>query len=391
MYNSTNTLYEGVFPSVRKFEAELISWVVHLLRGDPKAGGGILTSGGTESVLIAALAYRELGRKRGIAAPRVLAANTCHPAIVKACHYFGMELTKIPVSFSTGFALSVGAVRPYLTSDVVCIYASAPTFPHGVIDHVEDLAKLAMSWGVGLHVDNCLGGILLSHMDEQQLTRPHQPWDFRVPGVTSISVDIHKYGNASKGVSVVAFRDAALRRLTYVPVTDGCEGLYVTSTLQGSRGGGVIAQAWATMVHLGERGYTEHARTMHDLHERYQGAVRKVPGLRVLCDCHAAIVPIASDRHSIYAIASLMEDRGWNLFTGQHPPVMSICLGELHGQLLEPFEHDLHAAVQFMDEHPEHMPTGSAAVYGAAASTPTVIMEEVVRRYVDVKLSVKAA
>ena len=269
---------QGVFPSVRKFEAELISWVLHLLHGKSNSCG-LLTSGGTESVLLAALSYRELGRGRGIATPRVLAANTCHPCIVKACHYFGLKLTKIQVDASTGFALTAAAVKQHITADVVCIYASAPTFPHGVIDHVEDLGQLAKSKGIGLHVDNCLGGILLSFLDSQNLIPGHQLWDFEVDGVTSISVDIHKYGNASKGVSVIAFRDEDLRRLTYVPVTDGCEGLYITPTMQGARGGAVIAQAWATMLSFGHAGYKHFADEIHKSHTRCQEIVTSIPGL----------------------------------------------------------------------------------------------------------------
>mmetsp|Transcript_49385 Transcript_49385/g.105089 ORF Transcript_49385/g.105089 Transcript_49385/m.105089 type:complete len:576 (-) Transcript_49385:155-1882(-) len=388
MYNSTNTLYEGVFPSIRKFEAELVSWVLHLVHGDPEAGGGLLTSGGTESVLLGALAYRELGRSRGIEVPRIIAANTCHPAIVKACHYFGMSLTKVPVDASTGFALSARAVRPYLAGDVVCIYASAPTFPHGVVDQIEDLAALATSQGIGLHVDNCLGGILLSFLDRLHLSS-HQMWDFRVPGVTSISVDIHKYGNASKGASVVVFANKALRRLTYVPVCDGCEGLYVTSSMQGARGGAIIAQAWATMLHFGESGYLAFAKEIHELHSAYQDIITSIPQLRVLCPCHACIIPIVADRLNIYVIASLMEERGWNLFTGQHPPVMSICIGELHKHTKAAFEADLREAVELAESSPELRPHGAAAVYGAASTTPAVLLKEVIRQYVDVKLSVK--
>ena len=280
LYNCSNTLYEGVFPSVRKFEAEIISWILHILHGDASSCG-LLTSGGTESVLLAILSYREMGRRRGIATSRVLAANTCHPSLVKACHYFGMKLTKIPVDKSSSFALTASAVRRYLTSDVVCIYASAPTFPHGVIDDIEDLGCLASSRGVGLHVDNCLGGVLLSYMDRQGCTPKHQLWDFQAAGVTSISVDIHKYGNASKGASVVAFRDPDLRRLTYVVVTDGCEGLYVTPTLQGSRGGAVIAQAWATMLRFGDAGYLQFAAEIHRSHMKCQEIINSVPGLQL--------------------------------------------------------------------------------------------------------------
>lgn len=398
LYNCSNTLYEGVFPSVRKFEAELISWVLHLLHADSGSAGstgstssacGLLTSGGTESVLLAALSYRELGLQRGVATPRVLAANTCHPCIVKACHYFGMKLTKIKVDASTGFALTAAAVKRHITSDVVCLYASAPTFPHGVIDHVEDLGRLAESKGIGLHVDNCLGGILLSYLDSQNLTPGHQLWDFRAKGVTSISVDIHKYGNASKGVSVVAFRDQNLRRLTYVPVTDGCEGLYITPTMQGARGGAVIAQAWATMLSFGQAGYEHFAAEIHKSHIRCQEIVNSIPGLFVLCKCHSCIVPVGSNKYNIYAVASVLEEKGWNLATGQNPPYLGICIGERHSQILDSFEEDLRSTVAFLDGNPSYKPAGAAAVYGAMSTTPTAILEEVVKRYVDMRLWVK--
>ncbi|CAE7234241.1 SGPL1 [Symbiodinium sp. CCMP2592] len=389
IYNCSNTLYEGVFPSVRKYEAELISWAVRMLNGT-RSTCGLLTSGGTESVMLAALCYRELGRSRGIATPRILAANTCHPCIVKACHYFGITLTKIPVDESTGFALRARRVRRHLTRDVVCIYASAPTFPHGVVDCIEDLGVLAERWGVGLHVDNCLGGVLLSYMDKQGLTE-HQAWDFRVPGVSSISVDLHKYGNTSKGVSVVAFRDPALRRLTYVPVTDGCEGLYVTPTMQGARGGAVIAQAWATMLFFGDAGYAKFAARIHRTHRLYQDVIDATPGLRVLCKCHACIVPVGSSTYNIYSVASLLEEKGWNLATGQFPPCLTICIGERHDEIINEFSTDLRAAVDFLDATPSYKPSGAAAVYGAMPTTPTAVLEEVVRSYVDMRMSIKPA
>ncbi|CAK9013463.1 unnamed protein product [Durusdinium trenchii] len=387
LYNCSNTLYEGVFPSVRKFEAELISWILHMLHAGTSSCG-LLTSGGTESVLLAALAYRELGHRRGIATPRILAANTCHPCIVKACHYFGLKLTKIPVHASSGFALTAAAVKSHITGDVICIYASAPSFPHGVIDQIEDLGQLASSHGIGLHVDNCLGGILLSFLDAQDLPT-HQRWDFRAEGVTSISVDVHKYGNASKGVSVVCFRDPELRRLTYVPVTDGCEGLYVTPTMQGARGGAIIAQAWATMLSFGNHGYERFAAEIHRSHLRCQEIVNSIPGLFVLCKCHACIVPVGSKKYDIYAVASVLEEKGWNLATGQNPPYLGICIGERHSQILDEFEQDLRSAIAYLDENPGHKPTGAAAVYGAMSTTPTAILEEVVKRYVDMRLWVK--
>ena len=190
---------------------------------------GLLASGGTEAVLLAALAYREQGRKRGITRPQIVCGVSAHPAIVKACSYFGIELVKVALDPTT-MRLTARNVRPFLTRRTVAIYASAPCFSFGAVDEIEELGKLAKSRGVGLHVDCCLGGVLLSFMQREGLFKP--PWDFVVPGVTTISVDLHKYGYASKGASVTAFRDPALRRLTYVPSADGCEGLYVTPTLQ---------------------------------------------------------------------------------------------------------------------------------------------------------------
>ena len=170
-----------------------------------------------------------------------------HPALTKACHYFNVTLTKLPICPSS-CQLQPTVAAAAISPNTVAIYASAPSFTHGVVDPVEELGQLALAHGVGLHVDNCLGGFLLSYLRKAgHFTRN---FDFNVPGVTSISCDLHKYGHTSKGVSVVGFRCPELRRLTYVPSVDGCEGLYVTPTLQGSRAGGTIAQAYEIMHSL---------------------------------------------------------------------------------------------------------------------------------------------
>ena len=229
-YVDTNALYPGVFPSLRKFEAEIVAMTLSIVHGREVGACGLLASGGTEAVLLAALAYRETGRARGIEAPQILCGLSAHPAIVKACHYFGIELTKLPLDPET-MSLRASAVRPHIEAGrTVAIYASAPSFAHGVIDDIEGLGALALEHGIGLHVDNCLGGFLLSFMAREGMLPT--PFDFAVDGVTSMSIDVHKYGCAPKGVSVCAFRDPTLRRSTYVPCADGCEGLYVTPTLQ---------------------------------------------------------------------------------------------------------------------------------------------------------------
>jgi len=283
MFNSTNALYPAVFPSIRKFEAEIVAMCLDLLHAGRSSGFhgnnirdsqqpvGLLTSGGTESILIAVHAYRELARTRGIEDPEIVCCVTAHPALDKASHYFGVRLVKVDADPSTQ-QLPVESTRKALTKNTVAIYASAPTFPHGVVDPIEELSSLAVENHVGLHVDNCLGGFYLSFLQRQGLFK--HKFDFELPGVTTISIDVHKYGFASKGVSVVAFRSPELRRLSYIPVSDGLT-LYITPTLQGARGGATMATAWATMLHIGADGYAKAAAELREVEQAIKTGIEK--------------------------------------------------------------------------------------------------------------------
>ncbi len=386
----TNALYPQVNPSVRKFEAEIVQMTLGIVHG-PEAGAvGLLASGGTEAVLLAALAYREDGRRRGIARPQIIASLSAHPAILKACQYFGIELVTAPFD-AVSKKFTAPCVAPLLTSRTVAIYASAPTFCHGVVDDIPGLAELASSRGVGLHVDNCLGGYLLSFMSDAGLLST--PFDFAVPGVTTMSIDVHKYGFAPKGASVVAFRDPAMRAATLVPSTEGCEGLYVTPTLQGSRSGATIAAVWATLVHTGRDGYARYAREIAASFERLKAAVREMPrGVALCADADACNLPICGDgSFDIYALATLLTKKGWGVFTGQKPPTCTIPVGEQTAAQLDELIEDLREAVGYLLEHPETKPEGTAAVYGAAQTLPSELLESILRGYIDVRLKVKAA
>jgi sphinganine-1-phosphate aldolase len=200
----------------------------------------------------------------------------------------------------------------------------------------------------------------------------------------------HRYGYASKGASVCTFRDAALRRRTYVPCVDGCEGLYVTPTLQGSRSGATIAAAWATLVHMGEAGYREQARVITDAHETIKAAVRDTPGVRLCGDPTLAMVSVCGeDGLNVYVLATLLERRGWGLFTGQNPPTLGIPVGERTPHLLEALLSDLRGCVEHLRANPQTKAEGNPAVYGATATIPEPILEDVLRGYVDLKLRVK--
>ncbi|RYG40361.1 aminotransferase class V-fold PLP-dependent enzyme, partial [archaeon] len=239
---NTNALYPGVFKSCRKMEAETVSIIISLLKGrgivtshtacaqgaDPAPHAcGLMTTGGTESVLLAMLAYRDAFLERAPATPRhllnVICSTTAHPALDKACHYFGLRLFKLQPDAATQ-TLSPAAVADAIDAYTLAVYASAPSFPHGVVDPIPELAALAQRRGIGCHVDNCLGGVLLSFAAAEQaacgFTQEEgvvriPAFDFRVPGVTTISCDMHKYGFAPKGASIIAFRDPALRRAVY--------------------------------------------------------------------------------------------------------------------------------------------------------------------------------
>lgn len=380
LYYETNMLFPGVFPSLRKLEAEATAMAVSLVHGKC----GLLASGGTESILIATLAYREKGRTMGIEDPEVICCRTAHPAIEKACHYFGLRL--IQLEQGPHHELQPSAVRKAITSKTVMVYASAPTFPHGVVDPIEELGPLCKEKNIGLHVDNCLGGIYLSFLSKNGDFK--RKWDFQVPGVTSMSVDLHKYGGAAKGASVVAFSNEELRRLTYVPVA-GLE-FYVTPTLQGSRGGAPVAAAWATLMHIGESGYKEQAQNLWAVHQKISAAVAKIKGLKLVLQSDACIVPIEGDGVNIFAVASKMEDHGWNLFTARDPNCVCLCYGEQHVQSADTFIKDLEASTAEVLANPNEKVKGDAAVYSAASVLPDDVLKEVMRSYCDIKMTVKA-
>jgi sphinganine-1-phosphate aldolase len=391
MFNSTNTLYPGTFPAVRKFEAEIIKMVADMCSpADLDAPVvGLLSSGGTESILLAALSYREQGLARGITSPNIVCCETAHPAIHKACRYFGIELIKCKMD--SDCRMTPATAKPYITSNTVALYASAPTFPHGVIDDIEGLSDLALQRKIGLHVDNCLGGFLLSFMKKNGLLG-NRKFDFEVPGVTTMSVDVHKYGGSNKGNSVCLFRNEAMRQSTYMPSWDGCEGLYVTPTIQGSRSGATIAAAWSTMIYSGQNGYDTMAKNHSKILAKAKAAVAKIDGLEMLVVPDAAILPLvasAGSKIDIYLVASALEKRGWNLFTGQSPPCLGLCIGDVHLKLLDPWVKDLEECVEWVKKNPDAKPSGNAAVYGSASTIPDDLLDSILRSYVDISLSVK--
>ncbi len=339
---SENALNPTAFPSLRKFESEVIAMTAGLLNGDEQVVGN-MTSGGTESLLMTMLTAREWARDQrpGIALPEVVLPATAHPAFDKAAHYFNMRLVRTPVR--EDFRADVDAMAQAITPNTVMLVASAPSYPQGVVDPVAEIAALAQQYGLLCHVDACVGGMMLPFVE--RLGYPVPGWDFRTPGVTAISVDLHKYGYAAKGASVILYRNKTLRRYQLFVSTDWSGGIYASPTMAGTRPGGVIAAAWAVMNYLGEEGYLTRANAVMQVRDRIKVGVEAIPDLKVLSDPDISVMAIASDALDVYLLGDELDVRGWHLDRQQFPPSLHMTLHYGHREIADAFLRDLNDSV----------------------------------------------
>ena len=369
LFSHMNVLQRDMYPSATKFEGEILSMALELLGAEAaRAGGdapcGVVTFGGSESLFEILLVYRERGRERGIANPEVVVPVTAHVALDKAAHYLGVKLLHAPVG--EDFAVDVGAVAEAIGPDTVALVGSAGTYPHGVIDPIAALSDLALEHGLGLHVDGCLGGFILPWAE--RLGHEIPAWDFRLPGVTSISADTHKFGYAPKGTGVLLYRTPELRHKQYFVYTEWPGGVYASPGIAGSRSGGLIAATWAAMVALGERGYLELAEPILDTATKLRAAVESNPELRTL-GYSPFMVAFGSDQIDIWHLNDALQDRGWRLNGCQKPAGVHFCVTRPNTQpgVAEAFAEDLRAAVEYAKDPPDSPPR-SGALYGAGGA-----------------------
>ncbi|MBQ1089357.1 aminotransferase class V-fold PLP-dependent enzyme [Streptomyces sp. B93] len=333
VHATVNGLDPTVFPSVLRLENDLVG-AVNAVLGRPGAQG-TLTSGGTESILLAVKTARDHARaERGVTRPQLVLPATAHAAFHKAAHYLGLETVTVPVDPET-FRPAPADVAAALTDRTALVVASAPSYAHGVMDPVAEIAAAAAERDVLCHVDACVGGWFLPFL--ARTGRPVAPFDLTVPGVTSLSVDLHKYGYADKGASVVLYRDAHLRRHQYFAHARWPGYPVVNPTVQGTRPAGLAAQAWAVLHHLGDDGYTELTRQVADAADRLLPALRALPDVRVLGEPVGNLVaftvtgPDATpDLARVLHMADEMRERGWylqpQLAYGALPPNLHLTL-----------------------------------------------------------------
>lgn len=383
LFSQANPLHVDLWPSISKFEAEIVSMTSAMLHGaeaDPPAAGTV-TSGGTESILLAMRTYRDHAvQVRGITAPEIVAPVSAHAAFDKASQYFGMRLVKVDVG--ADMRADPAVVRDAITDRTAVVVGSAVGFPHGVADPIEEMAAIAMERGIGFHTDSCLGGFVLPWA--QRLGYPVAPFDFRVPGVTSISCDTHKFGYAAKGTSVLLWRESDMRERQFYATTDWPGGLYFSPTFAGSRPGALSAQAWAAMVTIGEEGYLDATGRVLTTAAQIRDGIREIPGLRVLGD-PLWVIAFTGEDVDIYDVLDRMAKRGWSLNGLQRPPAIHLCVTLRHTQegTAARFLADLRACVD--DARRGSSGGFSAPVYGMAAANETRgDVDAILRTYCDV-------
>jgi sphinganine-1-phosphate aldolase len=383
LYAHVNVLQRDMCPSATKFEAEIIAMALDLLHGEAvtASGGepaGLVTTGGTGSILHAVLAYREQAAAvRGVTRPNFVKPETGHPAFDKACHLFGVELRTAPIDPVTT-TVDVDALAALVDDQTIAVMGSACNYPYGTIDPIPELGELAQQRGVGLHVDGCLGGFILPFGQELGI-EPIPTFDFRVPGVTSISADTHKYGYAFKGSSTLLFRDKALRNGQYFFVSGWTGGKYMSPGIEGSRSGGLLAATWAAMVQLGREGYRRYAREIFATAGQMMEAVRSHPELRIM-GSPTFCFSFTSDEFDIYHVNDFMRQRGWRFNGQQYPNAihMAVTRPQTQPGVADAFAADLADAVAFAREHRDEAPF-SAAIYGGVAGGLTDEADELIR------------
>ncbi|MBM4333201.1 MAG: aspartate aminotransferase family protein [Deltaproteobacteria bacterium] len=366
-YMFENALSPFAFPSLLKMETEFISMVSALFGGDDETVGS-MTSGGTESILMAVKAAREWARAKRpeIKIPELIAPITIHPAWNKAADFLGLKIVLTPVDEE--FKADVKAMQEVINENTIMLGASAVTYPHGVVDPINELGAIAEEKNLWLHVDACLGGYILPFLRTSGYDIP--PFDFSVPGVQSMSVDIHKYGYTSKGASTVLYRNKELRQHQFFVYTDWPGGVYATPCLSGARPGGAIASAWAMLHYLGEEGFLKLARAARETTLGLMEGIRRIPGLFILGNPPATVFAFGSNEINVYKLAVKLKERGWHIDSQHRPPSLHMTISPAHEKIIEPFLKDLQESAKEVSGTDSGEASGMAALYGMMGTMP---------------------
>lgn len=341
-WNETSAA-EDLFPAIVELEKEVIAMAAGLLNGGENICGNI-SSGGTESVLLAIKTTRDFARatKPHITHPEMILPSTAHPAFLKAAEYFDIKPVMIPVD--ANFRADVNAMKKAITPNTIVLMGSAPNYPQGVVDPIKEIALLAQENNLCCHVDACVGGFILPFVKKAGYPVPE--FDFSVPGVTSISADIHKYGYAARGASLVLYKNQELYKHQAFNIENWYSQQYISNTLLGARPAGPIVAAWSILQCLGEEGYLRLAKEVMQTAEKFKTAVQSMPELRILGNPSASVLGITSDELDIYMLADELDRYGWSLERQQLPASLHFVITPAHTAVADKIINDLKECVQ---------------------------------------------
>ena len=395
MFGVANPIHPDVFPGVRKMEAEVVAMVLSLFNA-PEGAAGVTTSGGSESIIMAVLSAREKARiERRVTRPEIILPETAHTAFRKAAEYFKITIRYVPCP-APSYKASLSHVRKLINSNTVLLVGSAPNFPHGIIDDISSLSKLAVKHSIPLHVDCCLGSFLVPFLERAGYEA--EPFDFRLKGVTSISVDTHKYGFAPKGNSCVLYRTSTLRKYQYFISPDWSGGVYASPNMAGSRPGALIAGCWASLMTVGEAGYIDACHRIVGCAKDIATAIRERESLRdlqVMGKPLVSVVAFRSDTLDIYDVADALSAKGWHLNALQDPPAIHVAVTLPIVAAKDDLLNDLEAVVAAEKEKERRRllegkgakgakKGDAAALYGVAGSLPDkTIVRELAAGFLD--------
>ena len=364
-----NALNPMAFKSLKRMESEVVQMAASMLHG-PDSCVGTMTSGGTESLLMVVKSMRDRARRQEpwVRRPNMVLPRTVHAAFDKAAHYFGVKARYVDVG--SDFRADIRAMERAIDRNTILLVGSAPQYPHGVVDPIAELGALARRRKLPLHVDACFGGFMLPWLEK--LGHPVPVWDFRVPGVTSVSADVHKYGYAAKGASVLLYRDMSYLKHQFFVSTDWPGGIYASPSMPGTRPGGPIAAAWAAMQVMGKEGYLALAETALETTRKLRTGIDAIPGLQVLGDLHCTSVTWGArgDEVDVYAVADLMAEREWSCDRQQRPPSVHLTVNANNAGVADRYLADLADCAARVAREPQLAGEGEAAMYGMMAKVP---------------------
>ena len=372
LFERSNPLHPDIFPGVRKMEAEVVNMCANLMKSShPEAG--CFTSGGTESILLAMRCYKKIAKERG-GKGTILLAKSAHAAYWKAAEYFDMDVIEIETNY---LPLEEIHVENYLTKDTIVVITSAPSFNFGIVDNIQEISDFCFKHHIYLHVDMCLGGFLIPFLDNYNI-------NFTQLGISSISMDTHKYGYGPKGGSVLLYNDPYLFKKHCFVKDNWSGGIYGTSNLTGSRSGAVIAMTWATMMACGVNTYEKEAKRISNMVIKLSEAVRNNPHIDVMGEPEVCVVGIGSSYFNIYLLADMLKEKGWSLNLLQNPPSFHFCITSIHTMsILNQLIEDMNNCTYELMKTPNLDKQESPSIYGTTQKiNDREIIGDVVKEYI---------